>query len=72
MSHKIKNKKNIVDNFKNKKTVRFEIKTRPNTPFCIKLKIKKQITEIQNHFNSSDKTMNQTLQKYYELLKQDT
>ena len=61
----------LKDNFKNRQSIRFEIKSRPDTPFSIKLKIKDNITEIQSHFNSSEEVMNETLQKAYELLKEE-
>jgi len=59
----------LKDKFKNEKTIRFEIKSVPGTPFSIQFKIKDNISVLQNEFNNDEETMNQTLQKAYELLK---
>ena len=59
----------LKDSFKNEKTIRFEIKSVPGTPFSIQFKIKDNISVLQNEFNNDEETMNQTLQKAYELLK---
>ena len=59
----------LKDNFFSEKTIRFEIKSVPGTPFSIQFKIKDNISVLQNEFNNDEETMNQTLQKAYELLK---
>jgi hypothetical protein len=57
----------LKDSFKNEKTIRFEIKSVPNTPFSIQMKIKDKITVIQEEYN--EEVMEETLNKAYQLLK---
>ena len=58
----------LKDNFKNEKTIRFEIKSQPGTPFSIQFKVKDNISMLQNEFKDDDETMMETLNKVYELL----
>ena len=57
------------DNFRHEKTINYQIKSGQNMPFVIKFRIKNIEHEIQNVFDDSEMTMNQTLQKIYSLLK---
>lgn len=57
----------LKDNFFSEKTIRFEIKSVPNTPFSIQMKIKDKITVIQEEYN--EEVMEETLNKAYQLLK---
>ncbi len=61
----------LKDNFKHEKAIRFEIKSSPGVEFCIKFKLNGKIHEIQSNFDSSQDTMNQSLQKMYDLLDQN-
>ena len=54
---------------KDKKTIKFEVKSVPQVSFSIKFKVNGKVTEIQNTFDNSDDAMNSTLQKAYDLLK---
>ena len=57
------------DNFKHEKTINYQIKSGQNQPFKIQFKIKNNIHDIQNVFDNSETTMQETLQKMYDLLK---
>ena len=57
------------DNFQNEKTINYQIKSEENMKFAIKFKIRNTVHDIQTVFDDSERTMNQTLQKMYELLK---
>jgi len=58
----------LKDNFHHSKTIRFEIKSIPNTPFSIKMRIRGKLNEIQKIYENSDETMNKTLTAAYKLL----
>ena len=58
----------IRDNFKNEKTINYQIKSGVNTPFIIQFKIKNTIHDIQTVFDDSEQAMNQSLKKMYDLL----
>ena len=57
------------DNFKHEKTINYQIKSGEKMPFAIQFKIKNTTHDIQKDFDDSETTMNQTLQKMYDLLK---
>ena len=57
------------DNFHHEKTINYQIKSGEKMAFSVKFKIRNTIHDIQNSFDDSEITMNQTLQKIYELLK---
>ena len=57
------------DNFQNEKTINYQIKSEANMTFAIKFKIKNKIYDIQTVFDDNETTMNQSLQKMYNLLK---
>ena len=59
----------LKDNFHHEKTIKFEIKSFPQSSFIIKFQVNGKLTEIQNTFDNSDDAMNSTLQKAYDLLK---
>ena len=56
------------DNFKCEKTIKYEIKSMPQVPFSIGIRIKGNTTIVQNVFDNSEQKMNETLQKIYDLL----
>ena len=56
------------DNFHHEQTIRYEIKSAPDTSFCVKLKIKSKIYDIQKEFNDSDEEMNKALDEMYKKL----
>ena len=58
----------LKDNFQHERAIRFEIKSSPGVAFAIKFKLKGKIHDIQNEFDSSEFTMNQTLEKMYKIL----
>ena len=58
----------LKDNFQHERAIRFEIKSSPGVSFAIKFKLKGKIHDIQNEFDSTEFTMNQTLEKMYKLL----
>ena len=58
----------LKDNFRHEKAIRFEIKSLAGVPFSIKFKYNGQIHEIQNVYNNSEETMNESLQKMYGIL----
>ena len=57
------------DNFKNEKTINYQIKSGVGFPFKIQFKIRNKIYDIQTIFDDSENAMNTTLQKMYDLLK---
>ncbi len=59
----------LKDNFKNEKTIKFEIKSVPQVNFSVKFKLNGKIHDIQTNFDDSEDTMNASLQKIYALLK---
>jgi len=61
----------LKDNFRHEKAIRFEIKSSPGVEFSIKFKLNGKIHEIQSNFDSSEETMNQSLEKMYGLLDQN-
>ena len=61
----------LKDNFKHEKAIRFEIKSSPGVEFSVKFKLNGKIHEIQSNFDSSEETMNQSLEKMYSLLDQN-
>ena len=56
----------IKDNFRHKKTIRYQIKSAEE--FSIKFKLKGIIHNIQNSYDNSEEAMNKTLQDIYTLL----
>ena len=58
----------LKDNFQHAKSIRFEIKSLPDTEFLIQLKIKDTIHKIQETPVYTDEEMNSTLNKMYKLL----
>ena len=56
----------IKDNFRHKKTIRYQIKSAEE--FSIKFKLKGKIYNIQNSYDNSEEAMNKTLQDIYTLL----
>ena len=58
----------LKDNFQHERAIRFEIKSSPGVNFSIKFKLKGKIHDIQNEFDSTEFTMNQTLEKMYKIL----
>ena len=59
---------NLKDNFTYKTDIGYKITIDPATPFYIKLKIKDNIYDIQNEFDSSEERANESLNKIYKLL----
>ena len=59
----------LKDNFKSEKTIKFEVKSVPQVHFSIKFKVNWKLNEIQSKYDNSEETMNETLQKAYDLLK---
>ena len=59
----------LKDNWHNEKGIKFEIKSVPQVKFAIKFKYNQKLTELQKDFNDSEETMNETLQKAYNLIK---
>ncbi len=59
----------LKDNWKHEKGIKFEIKSVPQVKFAIKFKYNQKLTELQKDFNDSEETMNETLQKAYNLIK---
>ena len=58
----------IRDNFKHEKSINYQIKSEKDMKFSIKFKIKDKIHDIQTEFDDSVETMNNSLNKMYELL----
>ena len=58
----------LINNFKHEKTIKYELKSVPQVPFSIGIRIKGTTSVVQNVFDNSDQTMNETLQKIYNLL----
>ena len=56
------------DNFKHEKSINYQIKSESDMKFSIKFKIKDKTYDIQTEFDDSDETMNNSLNKMYELL----
>ena len=56
----------LQQNFKHSKSIRYEIKSTPNSTFSITMKINGKEHQIQNYFNESE--FQNTLQKMYDLL----
>ena len=59
----------LKDNFKSEKTIRFEIKSTPQVPFSVRFKVNGKTYEVQSVFDNSEQTMNETLQKMYNMLR---
>ena len=59
----------LKDNFINPKSIKFEIKSFENSPFSIKFKYKGTVHEVQKVPDLSEDSMNNTLNKIYEILK---
>ena len=57
------------DNFKNEKTINYQIKSGEKMQFKIQFKVKNKEHDIQTQFNDSEEALNQALQKMYDLLK---
>ena len=57
------------DNFKNEKTINYQIKSGVKMPFSIQFKIKGKVKVIQDRFDNSDIALNDSLQKMYNLLR---
>ncbi len=58
----------IRDNFKHEKSINYQIKSEKDMKFSIQFKIKDKIHDIQTEFDDSVETMNNSLNKMYELL----
>ncbi len=58
----------VKDNFRHEKSIKFEIKSMPNTNFLIQIKIKETVYKIQEVFNDTDEALNESLNKMYHLL----
>ena len=59
----------LKDNFKNEKTIKFEIKSVPQVNFSVKFKVNGRLHVIQTEYNNSETVMNKSLEKIYNLLK---
>ncbi len=59
----------LKDNFKNEKTIKFEIKSVPQVNFSVKFKVNGRLHVIQTEYNNSETVMNESLEKIYNLLK---
>ena len=59
----------LKDNWKHEKGIKFDIKSVPQVKFSVKFKYNQKLTELQKDFNDSEETMNETLQKAYNLIK---
>ena len=59
----------LKDNFNSEKSIKFEIKSTPETKFSIKFKVRGKVHDLQNTFDASEETLEATLNKAYELLK---
>ena len=57
------------DNFRNEKTINYQIKSGLRMPFSIQFKINGKVKVIQNGFDDSDKALNDSLEKMYSLLR---
>ena len=56
------------DNFQHEKSINYQIKSEEGMKFSVKFKIKEKILDIQTEFDDSEKAMNNTLEKMYQLL----
>ena len=56
----------LKDNFKHKKTIKYQIKS--SDEFSVKFKLNGKIYNIQNIYDSTEAGMNKTLQEMYTLL----
>lgn len=58
----------LKENYVGEKPIKYEIKQIPQIPFGIKLRIKGKIIDVQKIFDNREETMNETLNKIYEML----
>ena len=58
----------LKNQFKHRRTIKFEIKSIPGVSFSIKFKCDGKLTVIQSQYDNSDETMEDTLQKAYKIL----
>ena len=61
----------IKENYIGEKPIKYEIKEIPQIPFAIKLRINGKIIDIQKIFDNREETMNDTLNKIYEIIKKN-
>ena len=53
----------LIDNYKQEKTINYQIKSHEKMPFVIRFKIKNTTYDIQTVLDDNETTMNQTFQK---------
>ena len=58
----------LKENYKGSKPIKYEIKQIPQVSFGIKIRIKGKIYDIQKIFDDREETMNESLNKIYELI----
>jgi hypothetical protein len=58
----------LKNQFKHRRTIKFEIKSIPGVAFSIKFKCEGKLSVIQSQFDNSDEIMEDTLQKAYKIL----
>ena len=58
----------VKNSFRHRCTINYEIKSVPGVAFSIKFKYNGKLTVIQSQYDNSDETMNNTLQKAYNIL----
>jgi len=58
----------LKDNFHHEKSIRFDIKSGPDTKFKISFRLNGKIYEIQDIFDDSDEALNESLEQIYILL----
>ena len=56
------------DNFKHEKSINYQIKSGEKMDFKIQFRIKNENHDIQTNFDDSESTMNESLEKMYNLL----
>ena len=58
----------LKDNFHHEQSIKYEIKSTADNPFCVKFKIKANIYDIQKEFNDSEEEMQKALNEMYKKL----
>jgi len=58
----------LKNQFKHRKTIKFEIKSIPGVAFSIKFKCDGKLTVIQSEYDNSEEKMEETLHKAYKIL----
>ncbi len=58
----------LKDNYNGNKPIKYDMKSIPQIPFGIKLRINGEIIDIQKIFDNREEVMNETLNKIYDLV----